>query len=74
MDRNNLNMFILSPDCVEHYPICLKVNEVLDVQISGISCSKQGIVFLSDSGRGVVYRLDLNDGTCFNFGRGTLGK
>ena len=74
MDIINLNMFILSPDCVEHFPICLKVSEVPDVKISGISCSKQGIVFLADSGRGVVYRLDLNDGTCFNFGRETLGK
>ena len=65
---------IFSPGRVEHYPISVKLEDVPDVQISGLTCSSTGIVFMSDKGRSLVYRLDLNDGTCFNFGRGVLSK
>ena len=59
---------------MEHYPIAVKVEEVPDVVISGITCSSLGVVFLADSRRSQVYRLDITDGTCFTFGKELLSN
>ena len=65
---------ISSRDHVEHYPLGIKLEEVPEVIISGMCCSPSGVVFLSDKGRSLVYRIDLNDGTFFPFGKGQLSK
>ena len=59
---------------MEHYPITVKTEEVPDVVISGITCSSLGVVFLADSGRSQIYRLDITDGTCFSFGKDVLNN
>ena len=52
----------------------MKVEEVPDVVISGITCSSLGVVFLADSRRSQVYRLYITDGTCFTFGKEILSN
>ena len=52
----------------------MKVEDVPDVVISGITCSSLGVVFLADSRRSQVYRLDITDGTCFTFGKEILSN
>lgn len=63
-----------SEDRVEHYPISVKLEDVPHVQISGLSCSEEGILFLADKGRSLVYRFDVSDGTSYSFGKGKLSK
>ena len=36
--------------------------------------SSPGVVFLADSGRSQIYRLDITDGTCFSFGKDVLSN
>ena len=59
---------------MEHYPICVKIEDVPDVVISGVTCSTLGVVFLADIRRSQVYRLDLTDGTCLTFGKDILSN
>ena len=59
---------------MEHYPISVKMEDVPDVKISGITCSTHGVVFLADIARSLIYRLDITDGTCFSFGKDILSN
>ena len=63
-----------SENKVEHYPISVKLEDVPCVEIAGLSCSEEGILFLADKGRSLVYRLDLSDGTCFSFVKDKISK
>ena len=59
---------------MEHFPISVQMEDVPDIEISGITCSTHGVVFLADIGRSQVYRLDITDGTCFSFGKDILSN
>ena len=52
----------------------MKLEDVPNVTISGISCSEGGILFLADKTRNLVYRLDVNTCSSFSFGEGKLSK
>ena len=65
---------IFSKTSVEHYPVTVKLENVKDFQISGITCSEEGVVFLSDIGRNQIYRMDNTNGTCFSFGQQMLSE
>lgn len=59
---------------MEHCPISVKLEDVPSVQISGVSCSTEGVMFLSDRNRSLIYRLDIEDGTSFSFGKAALSR
>ena len=59
---------------MEHCPISVKLEVVPIVQISGVSCSTDGVVLLSDRNKSLIYRLDIEDGTSFSFGKAALSR
>jgi hypothetical protein len=42
----------------------VKISEIHDSFISGLSCSPEGILYMLDTGLSSVYRVDLNNGDC----------
>ena len=60
---------------VSHIPIsCVTRENVIGSKVSGICCSKNGIVYLSDSGSNRIYRVDSSTGSCASFGGHILGQ
>ena len=60
---------------VSHIPISCVTRENVDgSEVTGICCSKNGIVYLSDIGCNKVYRVDSSSGSCMSFGGDILGK
>ena len=54
---------------VSHIPISCVTRENVDgSEVTGICCSRNGIVYLSDIGCNKVYRVDSSSGSCMSFG------
>ena len=65
---------VFCSELVEHIPISVKLEDVPNITISGISCSEGGILFLADKTRKLIYRLDVQTCSSFSFGEGKLSK
>jgi hypothetical protein len=60
---------------VTHTPVSsVKYEEVSSCNITGLCCSKDGVVFAADKGLKRIYRIELETGNCYSFGKSYLGK
>ena len=74
IDNINVMNNVFFSELVEHIPISVKLEDVPNITISGLSCSEGGILFLADKTRNLVYRLDVQTCSSFSFGDGKLSK
>ena len=74
VENDVLFLRIQKTGLVSHIPIsCVPREETSDSMVSGICSSDKGIIFISDSGRNQVYRVDTLKKNCTSFGADVLG-
>ena len=70
-----MNILNFSDTDVSHTPVSsVKPEEIGRCKISGMCCSEDGVVYAVDQGSKKIYRVEIETGNCFSFGRNVLGK
>ena len=63
-------MFI-SSDTIDYIPVSsVRISEVHNSSIAGLCCSPDGIMYMLDAGRSLIYRIDLTNGDCNTIAEG----